>query len=239
MHGNCWEWCEDWFKRYSEGSEQDPSGPESGSGRVVRGGACNRHSGICRSAVHDWRYPSIHSNHLGFRLLRTGPLYPYPFIPGSEPPELSEPAPQSSSGDTARVVDSAEFSETWWQELSPEPYKPFRDRFVVVAENGRRQEIEALEMVYLPGGTFRMGGESGPDNEKPVHLVRLDAFAIGRTPVTWGDYKRFCEAENSLPARVAGGRQPLSPGQRPRKALSVPRYRTRCLGSTGGRDFVA
>jgi len=59
--------------------------------------------------------------------------------------------------------------------------KPFRDRFVV-AGNSRRQEIEAPERVYLPSGTFRMGGESGPDNEKLVHLVRLDAFAIGRTP---------------------------------------------------------
>jgi len=81
MHGNFWEWCEDWFGRYSEGSEQDPSGPESGSGCVVRGGACNRHSGICRSAVRDWRYPSIHSNYLGFRLLGTSSLHSYPYYP--------------------------------------------------------------------------------------------------------------------------------------------------------------
>ena len=49
-------------------------------------------------------------------------------------------------------------------------------------------------MVYLPGGTFLMGDEKGRDNEKPVHAVRLDAFAMGRTPVTWGEYLRFCEA---------------------------------------------
>src|SRR5207249_2670055 len=32
---------------------------------------------------------------------------------------------------------------------------------------------------------------------KPVHPVRLDAFALGRTPVTVGEYLRFCEATNS------------------------------------------
>jgi formylglycine-generating enzyme required for sulfatase activity len=38
-----------------------------------------------------------------------------------------------------------------------------------------------------------MGDERGRDHEKPVHLVQLADFAIGRTPVTWGEYKRFCE----------------------------------------------
>jgi formylglycine-generating enzyme required for sulfatase activity len=42
-----------------------------------------------------------------------------------------------------------------------------------------------------------MGDERGGSDEKPVHPVRLDAFAIGRTPVTWGDYRRFCEATDS------------------------------------------
>jgi len=49
-------------------------------------------------------------------------------------------------------------------------------------------------MVYLPGGTFQMGDEQGGGDEQPVHPVRLDAFALGRTPVTWGEYLRFCEA---------------------------------------------
>ncbi len=57
--------------------------------------------------------------------------------------------------------------------------------------------MEAPELVYLPGGTFLMGDERGSDNEKPVHRVRLPAFALGRTPVTWGDYRRFCEATDS------------------------------------------
>ena len=46
-------------------------------------------------------------------------------------------------------------------------------------------------MVYLPGGTFRMGSEKGHGDEKPVHEVTLDAFAVGRYPVTVGEYLRF------------------------------------------------
>jgi formylglycine-generating enzyme required for sulfatase activity len=47
-------------------------------------------------------------------------------------------------------------------------------------------------MVYLPGGTFRMGDEAGASDETPAHWVRIDPFAIGRTPVTWGEYRLFC-----------------------------------------------
>jgi formylglycine-generating enzyme required for sulfatase activity len=77
------------------------------------------------------------------------------------------------------------------------PYQGFRDRFVIVRKDGRTEPAAAPrqgpEMVYLPSGIFRMGDEHGDDDEKPVHRVALDAFAISRTPVTWGEYRRFCE----------------------------------------------
>ncbi|MCP4697149.1 MAG: SUMF1/EgtB/PvdO family nonheme iron enzyme [Gammaproteobacteria bacterium] len=52
------------------------------------------------------------------------------------------------------------------------------------------------KMVWLPAGRFRMGDiqGSGRDNEKPVHEVSLDAFAIGVYPVTFEEYDLFCKA---------------------------------------------
>jgi formylglycine-generating enzyme required for sulfatase activity len=49
------------------------------------------------------------------------------------------------------------------------------------------------EMVELPGGTFMMGSANGFDDEKPVHEVTLTPFAIGRYPVTFAEYDRYCE----------------------------------------------
>ncbi len=39
MHGNVFEWCQDWIGDYSETSATDPSGPVSGDNKILRGGA--------------------------------------------------------------------------------------------------------------------------------------------------------------------------------------------------------
>jgi sulfatase modifying factor 1 len=46
----------------------------------------------------------------------------------------------------------------------------------------------------IPGGTFLMGSETGQEDERPVHRVHVDAFAIGIYPVTRGEYAAFLDA---------------------------------------------
>jgi hypothetical protein len=46
-----------------------------------------------------------------------------------------------------------------------------------------RAYVESLRPI--PAGTFQMGSSSGESDEKPVHSVRLSAFRMGATPVTF------------------------------------------------------
>ena len=49
------------------------------------------------------------------------------------------------------------------------------------------------DYVYVPAGTFKMGDNfnEGDIRERPVHTVELDAFYIGKYPVTNGEYRKF------------------------------------------------
>jgi serine/threonine-protein kinase len=49
--------------------------------------------------------------------------------------------------------------------------------------------------VYVPAGSFMMGSEAGPDGERPVHKVTLDAFWIDRTEVTNAQYAACVDDE--------------------------------------------
>ena len=71
MLGNVWEWVQDWYGSYPGGSVTDPTGPGSGSGRVLRGGSWYINARYCRSASRNRISPGYRDNFLGFRLLRT------------------------------------------------------------------------------------------------------------------------------------------------------------------------
>jgi formylglycine-generating enzyme required for sulfatase activity len=73
LHGNVWEWSQDWYGEtyYPSSPHRNPQGPSSGSHRVVRGGSWSSGSGNCRSASRGHWPPDFRSDYVGFRLLRT------------------------------------------------------------------------------------------------------------------------------------------------------------------------
>ncbi len=69
MHGNVWEWCQDWYGNYDAGASTDPAGPASGACRVLRGGAWTYVAGDCRSAYRGNSVPEGSGWVSGFRVV--------------------------------------------------------------------------------------------------------------------------------------------------------------------------
>jgi formylglycine-generating enzyme required for sulfatase activity len=75
MHGNVWEWVNDWYSEdyYVDSPRRSPTGPANGSYRVIRGGSWNDPAHYARSAVRSRFDPGVRGSALGFRLARTLP----------------------------------------------------------------------------------------------------------------------------------------------------------------------
>jgi len=69
MLGNVQEWCQDWYGAYPSDSVSDPSGPSSGSYRVLRGGCWCYLPKFSRSASRYEMIPTLRYGSNGFRVV--------------------------------------------------------------------------------------------------------------------------------------------------------------------------
>jgi formylglycine-generating enzyme required for sulfatase activity len=70
IHGNVWEWVQDWYGPYDMDIATDPQGSSTGWYRVYRGGGWGTFAGNCRSSDRNFDTPDTRLAGLGFRLLR-------------------------------------------------------------------------------------------------------------------------------------------------------------------------
>ena len=69
MSGNVWEWCYDLYGNYSSESQNNPTGPTSGSVRVLRGGSWSYFAGLARVSYRLYGQPGSRFSGRGFRLV--------------------------------------------------------------------------------------------------------------------------------------------------------------------------
>ena len=69
MHGNVMEWCADWYGSYEVSDVEDPTGPQTGQARVLRGGGWWSPVHACRSARRSSALPHANVLPAGLRVV--------------------------------------------------------------------------------------------------------------------------------------------------------------------------
>ena len=71
-----------------------------------------------------------------------------------------------------------------------------------------KETSELIDMIFVKGGSFDMGSEDedADNDEKPVHMVTLDSYYIGKCPITQKQYQQIM---GNNPSRFKGDNLPV------------------------------
>jgi formylglycine-generating enzyme len=65
--------------------------------------------------------------------------------------------------------------------------------------NSALENSSRADMIWIPGGTYRMGSDRHYADEAPVHRVTIDDFWIDRFPLSNSEFHDFVRARARPP----------------------------------------
>ena len=183
MAGNVYEWTEDLYQESYQTTPTDGRAQLTGTVPVLRGGSYSVAAQSIRAAH---RYATASDKRrftVGFRLVLRSQARPQRTEAQLKSEWGALPSPTSAERKPALAAFVAR-----WTPVFPENPK-------VKTAQARLALLEAgLKWVAIKGGAFAMGSESGEDNEKPVHTVRVPSFVMAKTEVTVAQYQACVKA---------------------------------------------
>jgi formylglycine-generating enzyme required for sulfatase activity/WD40 repeat protein len=216
MHGNVWEWCEDWKTSYLAGAVIDPIELRTGERRVIRGGSFDFNGSAVRSSYRADETPAFPDHNVGFRLARSinskdlqeSDIKEFFLKEIKEQEEKAKKEQEEKAKKEAEVKLKKEAEDAKVKEAQKKAAMLLNKEVEVKAELGKGIN---LEMVLIPAGKFIMGSpvyEKNHRKEETEHEVTLTKpFYMGKYEVTQEQWE---EVMGNNPSKTKGAKLPVT-----------------------------